>query len=183
MMFVNVNETTYECEECGSMFAVVSGASSASADPDICTSCESTSLKIVWVERYCIIVPNLENLETELVTAMSAAEDEVKPPAPTIDDDADMMNFVYAKCACEEGVISRDDGLCGACGDPKPATRIKGGCPICLDEEVSPSDGNIAVAIKGCGHVMHKNCVERWIKGESSTCPTCRAKIGNETFT
>ncbi|KAG6400232.1 hypothetical protein SASPL_137057 [Salvia splendens] len=38
-------------------------------------------------------------------------------------------------------------------------------CSVCLSELAS------------CGHVFHRRCVERWLKGYALTCPLCRAMV------
>ena len=43
------------------------------------------------------------------------------------------------------------------------------GCPICYDEL---NNENIVVIIK-CGHIFHKNCINRWLN-QNFSCPICR---------
>ena len=45
-------------------------------------------------------------------------------------------------------------------------------CPICLDD--LPSNGENKKLI--CGHVFHKNCINRWLD-VSSICPLCRKPV------
>jgi len=43
-------------------------------------------------------------------------------------------------------------------------------CPICLDE-FQPND---QVIRKGCDHVFHRHCIERWLPQKDHKCPYCR---------
>jgi len=43
-------------------------------------------------------------------------------------------------------------------------------CPICLDE-FQPND---QVIRKGCDHVFHRHCIERWLPQKGRNCPYCR---------
>lgn len=50
-------------------------------------------------------------------------------------------------------------------------------CPICLDTWGNSGDHRL-VALK-CGHLFGAQCVERWLKAQTSnhrTCPTCKSK-------
>jgi hypothetical protein len=49
-------------------------------------------------------------------------------------------------------------------------------CSICQDL-LSFEKGPVLALI--CGHVYHKNCIEKWIKRNRS-CPICKDFIGNE---
>eukprot|EP00941_MAST-03F_sp_MAST-3F-sp1_P003852 g3852.t1 len=42
-------------------------------------------------------------------------------------------------------------------------------CPICCELL------DTSIASLRCGHVYHKLCIEKWLKGKNGSCPTCRA--------
>lgn len=47
-------------------------------------------------------------------------------------------------------------------------------CNICL-ERFAPS--NEAAVRLNCGHVLGRGCIQRWLSGNNTTCPFCRANI------
>lgn len=46
-------------------------------------------------------------------------------------------------------------------------------CRVCLSRFESDS----VVNRLPCGHVFHKNCVEKWLNYHHATCPLCRTQI------
>ncbi|PWA39194.1 zinc finger, RING/FYVE/PHD-type [Artemisia annua] len=48
--------------------------------------------------------------------------------------------------------------------------RTKQECSVCLVEFKPDAEINRL----SCGHVFHKNCVEKWLKYWNVTCPLCR---------
>jgi len=48
-------------------------------------------------------------------------------------------------------------------------------CPICLDEYRKGAKD--AVRMKKCGHVFHKQCLQKWMN-VNRTCPLCREDLG-----
>ena len=50
-------------------------------------------------------------------------------------------------------------------------------CPICTDPLSFAQDGESIVSLK-CGHLLHKSCIEEYIrKVNSASCPICRGPI------
>ena len=47
-------------------------------------------------------------------------------------------------------------------------------CVICLTEFENPSD---AVTVCQNRHRFHKECIDNWMRGANTTCPTCRSPI------
>lgn len=45
-------------------------------------------------------------------------------------------------------------------------------CPVCLDA----FEASASVRRLPCGHAMHRECCERWLR-EAATCPTCRRDV------
>ena len=54
-------------------------------------------------------------------------------------------------------------------------TEPRDECPICL--QILARMCNKATS---CGHVFHKDCLDRWLRPPRSTCPTCRREIVSE---
>ena len=51
-------------------------------------------------------------------------------------------------------------------------------CSICMEEFM---DDQTLVAVKGCGHAFHSNCLRDWAINRG-LCPLCRSKIRNDLF-
>jgi hypothetical protein len=54
---------------------------------------------------------------------------------------------------------------------PLDAGELGQVCPVCLDEIVE-GGGKLK-----CGHCFHAQCVARWSRDRSGTCPVCRVKL------
>merc|ERR1712232_799920 len=52
-----------------------------------------------------------------------------------------------------------------------PAT-VEEECPVCLEV----FEASVIVRRLPCGHLMHKECCEKWLQ-TSGTCPTCRRDV------
>ena len=42
-------------------------------------------------------------------------------------------------------------------------------CPYCLEA----IEDQIKVKLTSCGHLLHKNCIENWMKTGKASCPQC----------
>jgi len=45
-------------------------------------------------------------------------------------------------------------------------------------DEGDGGDGGI-IKLGGCGHIFHKNCIDKWVESRGKTCPLCRAVLYN----
>ena len=43
-------------------------------------------------------------------------------------------------------------------------------CPVCLNPFTSKCD----ISATQCGHVLHRNCIEKWLQTGKKTCPSCK---------
>ncbi|WOK98997.1 hypothetical protein Cni_G07709 [Canna indica] len=62
------------------------------------------------------------------------------------------------------GSVVFDAGATAVAGAPE--------CAICLAEL---AEGERVRVMPACGHGFHAQCVDAWLVGRSSSCPTCRA--------
>ncbi|XP_016494617.1 RING-H2 finger protein ATL20-like [Nicotiana tabacum] len=54
-----------------------------------------------------------------------------------------------------------------------PACKNESSCPICLAEYLA---GEIAKCMPECQHCFHLDCVDKWLK-INTTCPVCRKSL------
>ena len=57
-------------------------------------------------------------------------------------------------------------------------------CSICLNNNNNNNDNdndndndNLKYKLPNCSHFYHKDCIDKWIKTDHNSCPTCRAVI------
>ena len=54
-------------------------------------------------------------------------------------------------------------------------------CRVCLelmkDDSIPEADEGPAVMLPCCGRIFHKDCISKWLKEYSKTCPSCRSDL------
>ena len=48
-------------------------------------------------------------------------------------------------------------------------------CPVCL-ESFNSEKKTVSTQ---CGHLIHDECIQKWLDQGTNTCPKCRAEITN----
>ena len=48
-------------------------------------------------------------------------------------------------------------------------------CPVCL-ESFNSEKKTVSTQ---CGHLIHDECIQKWLDKGTNTCPKCRAEITN----
>ncbi|KAG1361931.1 putative RING-H2 finger protein ATL72 [Cocos nucifera] len=56
-----------------------------------------------------------------------------------------------------------------SCSSTRPEAEI---CPVCLGDYAAGEEVRV---LPKCGHMFHKDCIDRWLISRSSSCPICRA--------
>ena len=49
-------------------------------------------------------------------------------------------------------------------------------CSICLGDD-NDNEDNLKYKLPNCTHFYHKDCIDKWIKLNNNSCPTCRTVI------
>ncbi len=98
-----------------------------------------------------------------------------------------MVLDVIASCATVEGAGLADAGECPICMDDlidRPATAASHGGSSSADfaagEEPGGSKGGAgAVVSPPCGHLIHRDCLAKWVatKMSEATCPLCKTRL------
>lgn len=58
------------------------------------------------------------------------------------------------------------------CCDAEPGSD----CSICL-ESLTTESNESCVRIKACGHIFHRNCIEKWLRECRACCPLCKKEL------
>ena len=105
-------------------------------------------------------------------------------PCRLFDDDVSKQQFHCDGCGiCRVGGRANffHCVTCGACfatstsGDHKCIPGVtKQNCPVCLDDLFGSV---LALAVLGCGHVLHRSCMKSMLAHGSTTCPWCKKSM------
>lgn len=60
-----------------------------------------------------------------------------------------------------------------------PVGTLSDNCVICMGSE----NGFLGVSQLPCGHQFHSNCIEKWLKQYSVSCPSCRKDVRDSELT
>lgn len=58
----------------------------------------------------------------------------------------------------------------------RPAALDQPTCPICLDDFIAPTDSEAGTSVRElpCHHIFHPECVDTFLRDNSSLCPMCK---------
>lgn len=110
-----------------------------------------------------------ENPSYEDLLALQAMLGEVKAPVATAEEVEAGGGLVHFVVSGEKFPIDEEDQV-------YPDTDIVDAtdrCLVCLTEFET---GEVGRKLKACGHVYHKDCIDRWLTTGRNSCPLCRKK-------